>query len=99
MRAGCSEPILVLTAQVVAVLNPLAKEKLTGELQDEITELQDSLSQAHEEARLYFWRSTTPVQGTLPITICWHKSSKTSSQYPHRTQIVLMQIQYELLID
>ena len=37
--------------QVVAVLNPLAKEKLTGELQDEITELQDSLSQAHDEVR------------------------------------------------
>lgn len=40
--------------QVVAVLNPLAKEKLTGELQDEIVELQDSLSQAHEEASTLF---------------------------------------------
>lgn len=42
----------VSSSQVVAVLNPLAKEKLTGELQEEIAELQESLSQAHEEVTL-----------------------------------------------
>lgn len=35
--------------QVVAVLNPLAKEKLTEDLQEEISQLQSGLQQAHEE--------------------------------------------------
>ena len=42
-----------MNSQVVAALNPLAKQKLTGELQEEILELQNSLDQAHEEVRSF----------------------------------------------
>lgn len=56
---------LLCAQQVVAVLNPLAKEKLTGELQDEIAELQHSLNQAHEEVGhlLGLWRKLIVKSG------------------------------------
>lgn len=50
-----------IRVQVVAVLNPLAKEKLTEDLQDEIQDLQQGLQQAHQEVvlppcEILFWQ-------------------------------------------
>jgi hypothetical protein len=57
------------TTQVVAVLNPLAKEKLTGELQEEIAELQNCLHYAHDEVRLKLNTSSPPDPASEPQSL------------------------------
>jgi len=63
------------------VLNPLAKQKLTGELQEEISELQNSLDHAHREVYIVLqllYKQTIRIYNTLPAQALSYRSKHCS---------------------